>query len=606
MRLGIKTRLFLLVICGMGIMTAIFGSVYYYTFKKALLDRALEDQKGILATGALEIDAIIYELDRIALFISGSQSIPSLLGTSRQNMVDILNLPQAAQAALSAYTIYPITTRSVTYQSVFYVADDLPAAHHLYSHSLEDYSNIANRSLSVAYNATAVHDAPWYQTALSYNTKVYSFTLPDVPQYVFFAKLVRNDYLQRTDSIGNMGVLVFSVHINDIAKRFQSAMPTPNTNILLLSADQVLSGYIKEIPYTKTQLPQAFVPVQSLKKDGNLHRLTFERTDYLAARFPLSWDLEMVAMIPERDITQSLDNTLYILLLQLLAFLLLSFAFAALISSLTTKPVLRLAQQMEGIRQAEQLVQVRPKKDRGDEISRLYASYNHMIRRILKLMEDIRQKTLLQKKAEIMALQSQINPHFIYNTLDTANWIAMCEGQKEISVIVTSLADIFRYSIRDPDSLVTLEEELAHLNKYLTVQAMRYQDKFTVSIEIPPQYSQYKVPKLTIQPLVENSLLHVLDSEIQVKIRLYLNSTANSMQIHVCDNGRNADAERINSHLAAEDGAPEQKDGIGIRNLNRRVHIHFGDSYGLRYERIDEELHAILSLPPASENLPTQ
>jgi two-component system sensor histidine kinase YesM len=305
-----------------------------------------------------------------------------------------------------------------------------------------------------------------------------------------------------------------------------------------------------------------------------------------------------MTMIPERDITKQLDQVIQTMLIELLAVVLIAFLISTLVSNIFTKPIVQLTKTMQQVRSEDNLVEIPQKHPRNDEISFLYHNYNRMIRRITQLVEEIKYNMDLQKKAELKALQSQINPHFIYNTLDVVNWMALCEGQKDISVLVTSLADIFRYSIKEPDAMVTLEKELFHLSQYLKIQAMRYGEKFTFDVGIPEDCLSYQLPKLTIQPLVENSLLHVINKNSQVvHVHLSVEKTELAIRIVLSDTGRLADPEKLNLYLQGEDVLQYSGEGIGIRNLNKRLKMHFGDNCGLHYERTDAGLAAVLILP---------
>lgn len=343
-----------------------------------------------------------------------------------------------------------------------------------------------------------------------------------------------------------------------------------------------------------------------LRSDEQLHKINYKNVNYNAMHSKLIWNLKILTMIPERDITKQLDNILRIMVIELLLVMLISLLISALISNIFTKPIVHLTRSMQKIKGEDQLVEIQQiHHNRNDEISFLYQSYNNMIKQILKLVDDIKTTMALQKKSELKALQSQINPHFIYNTLDTINWIALCEGQKDISTIVTSLVDIFRYSIKDPDTLVTLEEEVSHLLKYLKIQTMRYTDKFIFKMEVPETLLTYKLPKLTIQPLVENSLLHVINNNAIVNIKLDIESTNSEIRIIISDTGKLAAPEVINKYLTGENVLQSQGEGVGIRNLNKRIKMYFGESYGLHYERNDEKLAAVLTLPKAINNRKT-
>jgi two-component system sensor histidine kinase YesM len=360
----------------------------------------------------------------------------------------------------------------------------------------------------------------------------------------------------------------------------------------------VLTGTGQTAELSGKPIPESFSGVAGLKNDGELHQIKNGDTKYNAMRCQLLWNLNIMARIPELDITKPLDNLIFVIVLQMLLVLPAALLISAFVSSFFTRPIVRLAKNMHQINSEEQLVELKPKRFRDDEISDLYISYNSLIRRIHQLMSDIKTTMTLQKKSELKALQAQINPHFIYNSLDTVNCMALYEGRKDICTIVTSLIDIFRYSIKDPDTMVTLEEEIDHLTKYLQIQDMRYAGKFVFKMEVSDGYLQYLLPKLTIQPLVENSLFHAINSRDVMSIRLLIDNTESGFIILVSDTGKLADPESINEYLRGSDNLKSSGEGIGIRNLNRRIKMYFGDDFGLHYERTEDGLTAVLILPP--------
>ena len=195
----------------------------------------------------------------------------------------------------------------------------------------------------------------------------------------------------------------------------------------------------------------------------------------------------------------------------------------------------------------------------------------------------------MKKQAEIDALQSQINPHFLYNTLESIRGQAIEEEVEGIEKMVKALADIFRYSITNKNAMVTLEEELKNIANYLNIQQFRFNNKFIVINEIEEDTKNSLIPKLAIQPLVENAILHGLETKPgKGTLRIKTTSTLDSVLISIEDDGDGIDKETldaINECLARGINSRNEchvKIGLGLININERIKLIFDDSFGLR------------------------
>jgi len=215
---------------------------------------------------------------------------------------------------------------------------------------------------------------------------------------------------------------------------------------------------------------------------------------------------------------------------------------------------------------------------------------------------------LMKKQAELDALQSQINPHFLYNTLDTIRGQAEVHGLSDIGQMSLSLSKLFRYSISNHNSFVFLREELDNIENYLLIQHLRFGDKFEKISRIEEDALQYKVPKLLIQPLVENAVHHGLEPKLErgsLVISAYI--TQSQLIINVQDNGVGIPPEKlvsINETLAGNASAIRNKDkgvSIGMTNVNARIKLLFGDDYGITvFSTLGAGTNVQISLPLVS------
>ncbi|MFZ5823509.1 MAG: cache domain-containing sensor histidine kinase [Bacillota bacterium] len=213
-----------------------------------------------------------------------------------------------------------------------------------------------------------------------------------------------------------------------------------------------------------------------------------------------------------------------------------------------------------------------------NEFGELQAGFNRMGEQLEQLVADLETENRRKRKAELDALQAQINPHFLYNTLDSINWIAIGNGQEQISEAVILLGQFFRLGLAKGDALVPLRQELEHLRTYIQLQQFRFRGSFRTEESFPPELLGCKVPKIILQPLVENALVHAFRNRNgHGVLRLGAALKEGNLVLTVTDDGVGMATEAIPDPRQA--GA-----GYGIRNVHERIRLHFGPPYGIAIE----------------------
>jgi len=226
-----------------------------------------------------------------------------------------------------------------------------------------------------------------------------------------------------------------------------------------------------------------------------------------------------------------------------------------------------------------------------DEIGDLTNSFSHMTRQLDEMIKKEYALKIKEKEAELSALQSQITPHFLYNTLETVRSIAVARNVREISIIAHSLAGMFRYSIKG-ERISTLDKEIEHVRMYLSIMKIRNPGKIDALIKVENGLEDYRILKLILQPLVENACLHGLNSkEKDGLIAILIKKSKELIEIKVIDNGQGFDEkelEELNRLLSEEPKNyleyNNKRFSIGILNVNSRIKLYYGNEYGLRYE----------------------
>lgn len=229
------------------------------------------------------------------------------------------------------------------------------------------------------------------------------------------------------------------------------------------------------------------------------------------------------------------------------------------------------------------------KVDSQDEFQKLAKVYNDMSQRIEHLINTVYSKELLRKEAEIQAFQAQINPHFLYNTLDCINGLVELNQPEAIKKTVTSLASIMRMSIKGKE-ILTLRENLHFVEQYMYIERTRYQNKILFLCEIPESMLDYLVPKLILQPLLENAVIHGISEVLgQGMIGLFGEEEEDAILLHVKDNGKGFPEEVIHDLEQPQgDALCRPQNHIGLRNIQARIQLMYGTEYGLQIRNLSK------------------
>ncbi|OMD06028.1 sensor histidine kinase [Paenibacillus odorifer] len=214
-----------------------------------------------------------------------------------------------------------------------------------------------------------------------------------------------------------------------------------------------------------------------------------------------------------------------------------------------------------------------------DEVSQLNRTFKMMIRRIRELIDENYAKQLIIRETELKALQAQINPHFLYNTLESINWLAKMNKQAKISEMVEALGYLFRSSIGLKDPLITLEKEITIVRNYVIIQKTRFDERLDFRMDIPENLHDALIPKLTLQPLIENAIRYALEPNIEpCTISITVSEEDQGLDIKVSDNGPGMSAEFIKDLQMGR--VKTRGEGIGLANIAERIQIVFGPEWG--------------------------
>jgi len=227
--------------------------------------------------------------------------------------------------------------------------------------------------------------------------------------------------------------------------------------------------------------------------------------------------------------------------------------------------------------------------ERDPDMQVVSNGFNSMMEQIIKLMDQVKEEQYQIDQIRLEALHSQIQPHFLYNTLDCIHWQAVVSGNQDISNLVKALASYYRICLSKGKDIITIREELEYIKNYLYIQRMRYGEILNYEIISEPGLEEAMIPKLTLQPLVENAIYHgiKLSDNQEGNIKIQVSKEPSGIQIEIEDSGpgmTDGKIEEINQMISIYD----EQFGYGVRNVNRRIELYYGKEYGLTYQRNEQ------------------
>ena len=310
---------------------------------------------------------------------------------------------------------------------------------------------------------------------------------------------------------------------------------------------------------------------------------------------------KLVSVTPEKGLPLGTLKMRLFVVFVVASFLLVLVLINAFISSRITNPIQELEKSVNAIEEGELDTEVYT--GGSYEIQHLGRSIGDMAKRIKALMEDIVTEHESKRKSEFDTLQSQINPHFLYNTLDIIVWMIENEQKQEAVKVVTALARFFRISLSRGRSIIPVKDELEHVRNYLMIQQMRFKNKFTYVIRAGEDVMELASLKLMLQPLVENAIYHgmeFMDGDGEIMIRVY--REGEELWFQISDNGLGMTQEQLDGLLSDRPHVSSRRgSGIGVKNVNERIRLYFGEHYGLSIQSEPDEGTVITIRLPAQQ-----
>ena len=388
------------------------------------------------------------------------------------------------------------------------------------------------------------------------------------------------------DTDKSLGNVLIDVN-TDVIKKIWDKINTQKTiEFLIVDNNKTIIYHTRE-DMISTQFRSNYISKILKARNGSIITTINKKPALVTFNTSQFTNWTVISIIPENVLYRDLTNISYVIILTVTVCMLLSFLIALLISRSITNPISELRRLMKVAESGRFEINAPVKSN--DEIGALSSSFNNMIGKINSLIQTVYETKILKREAELNALQSQINPHFLYNTLQTIDIIAENEGIDIISLVCRSLSRMFRYSISRGKEFVPLSSELEHIKDYIYIQKLRFKDRFEVMYNIEEELMNYRVVKFILQPVIENALLHGIERKKEkCLIKLTAKVVDEVFLITVEDTGAGMDEnqlrairESLNEEIIHAEVDGMNKKSIGMKNVNARIKLYFGECFGI-------------------------
>lgn len=555
-------------LAGMGIL----GASLYISYMKSSREIVVEDNTRLVHQVALNLTTYM----RNMMVVSDTMYYSVIKNTdiSQDNMDQELNL------------LYEANKDYVVSIACFTTSGDQVAA-----------APITNMKKKIE-----VTEQEWFKKAQA-KVENHHFSTPHVQnlfvesnyKYSWVVSLSRGIELTRNGRIQS-GVLLVDMNYNGIEQLFAKA------NTSEISYIYLTDGTGKIIYHPKQSMINASLYQENNNAVGSyedgVHYETFEGEERMVLVQTIGYTgWKIVNVIPTDNMSPSISRSkiMWIFIIAIVAFLLI---FANnFMSSQVTKPLRKLDDSVREIENNYHDPQIFI--GGSYEIQHLGNTILTMVKQMQTMMDTMVKEQEEKRKSELDALQSQINPHFLYNTLDSIIWMVESGRYEESIDMVSALASLFRISLSQGKTIISIEDEIIHARNYISIQKVRYKNKFQVEFAIEEEIKHFQTIKLIVQPILENAIyygMEAMDGEGEIKVAGY--SRGNDIYIEVRDNGLGMPETMVESLLTDSKRIRKKGSGIGLVNVHKRIQLYFGENYGLVVQsELDEGTVITIHLP---------
>ncbi|NIK76609.1 two-component system sensor histidine kinase YesM [Paenibacillus castaneae] len=552
--LRIKHKMFVLISIIMLVIALLGVIVQQYIFD--FYDREIYEQSSkALSLSSLSIENELMKMEKLSFMIATDSTIQHYL--------------RSIKSGLSDYDNYVVQLTVRERMVNIGALDKYVLSTQLYDVNNNEYAVGAN---SVTVNQGRLNE---YKLLTSVNKGGNSWIAPDTTDNsLIAAREVRSFEKLNLDYIGTLAI---RIDMKKLFSDFAKGMNSNDAKLIIMKNKQSVYPEASEFPIDRLAELKGDEGYKIIRSEGKQYFVTF------MASPKMEWTY--YTLIPFDEIFQRIEKVkktiLIIFIVLFVSILLITVSFANGI----TEPIERLNSKMKRV-QLGHFEYIEEPNERAlamDEVGQMHRNFRIMVERINELIHENYVKQLTIRDTEFKALQAQINPHFLYNTLESINWTAKLSNQTRISQMVEALGSLLRTSINLKEPLIPLGKELDIISHYVTIQKFRFDERLDFQLDVPDKVLFCSIPKLSLQPLVENAINYGLEQMIDtctIKIHSYIKDDL--LFVSVEDNGPGMEQQMVVQLLNGE--VKTKGSGLGLKNIEDRIKLLYGEAYGLMVE----------------------
>lgn len=570
--------------------------LFYVTFRTRAVNEQISYSEKNLNNVSAYLDTYIEEIDSIAknanyTFYLQNYLINAISQEEGANNLTMIENMREYEMSSQAFSDILLTRPDVSSIMIF------GKKGLLFHKTLYSYRNVL-----MDYSAL-----PWYKKAVANPQRAvitgpnrHAFLNADNEETISLSRVI-----QSWEDGSFLGVILIDLNLNKIAEICDAGKASQSGSFYAVNdAGQLVyqQRNDKKSPNMKTDSVLQKLNFALAKNSGSEFRMKINGVEYMVVQqYMESTGWKLLNIVPFSDVTSGLRSTQLLVMISVGITLIVTLIALNRILTDIVKPLKKLQRHMARVSIENMNQQVSIQSD--DEIGKLSRNFNEMLERIENLKGQVLAEQEDKRRYELQALQAQINPHFLYNTLDSIIWMAETDDSN-IVPMTEALARLFRISLNKGNEEILLKKEIEHVKNYLIIQSMRYTDKFTYEINVEPDVEKCGIIKLILQPIVENCIYHGIKKKRgSGHITIEAFRQGDLLKILVKDDGCGMDEEMCRKILSDE-VEPENisGSGIGVKNVNERIKLRFGRKYGLQYSgKIGEGTTVEYTLPYCKE-----
>lgn len=554
--LSIRTKLFLqyciYIILFVSICSYLVYSVFFSKLQENKINYTLEMSNKI----KYNLEFLLNSIDNSATLLSNDEEIKNYLSQSEDE--EYINTILKNTVTVQEYIkgVYILGSNGKVYTSDWGINEDSLKDKYNYLLHQNWEESILTNSYSNEYHISSK------MKVLTYIRKIY-------------------DYKEEKD----YGIIIIDINYDNIRELITTiSVANPQKLLIVNGGGETLFTF----PYNVI-LDDVILEYPYLLANKNMHIIgdVFKKRSIIVSNQIKYTDWTLIGIHSMDKILTDTRNMLYLLLKITVIFIVISLFLAYVYSYKITKPITELASKMRLVEEGNLSVPVEITSN--DEIGQLTLAFNNMLKKLEYFVNKAVEIEKQKSKMEFQILQAQINPHFLYNTLDSIRWLATFHNVKTINIMVTSIINLLKYNFSRKGEVVGLDEEIDNVKTYLHIQKYRYGDTFDVEYNIPNEVLKYNTIKFILQPIVENSIFHGFeDMDNQGLITINASIVKNNLYIIVEDNGIGMTENQL-QNLKTRKSPNTKYNAIGIKNIDERIKFYCGSEYGLTIYSVENQ-----------------